>query len=97
MDISESLKKIIQKRVIDKVVKERDNQDERWGVRDQHPSIWLTILTEELGEVANEICEAAFNNEDLSDNYEKELVQVIAVAMAALENHLQNKEINYHK
>lgn len=84
----------IQEEVISRTKLERVKQDKKWGIRDQHPSVWLTILTEEYGEVAREICEANFDPTKLSDNYEEELVQVIAVAMAMLENHLYNKENN---
>lgn len=77
-----------------KIQEERDKQDAKWGIRDQHPSLWLTILTEEVGEVAEEICESNFDVNALSDNYEKELVQVAAVTVAMLENHLRNKNKN---
>ena len=62
---------------------ERARQDAMWGVQDHHPAIWMMILGEEVGE-ANK---AAIENRcghPLSE-YRKELIQVAAVAVAAVE------------
>lgn len=76
-----------QQEFIIRILRERQRQDDKWGSeRDQHPAMWLTILSEEVGEVAQEICESGFAIGSLSANYEKELIQVAAVALAALEN-----------
>ncbi len=65
---------------------ERDRQDAKWGSQRMLPqATWLTILVEEVGEVAESILE-----ED-HENYAKELVQVAAVAVAALEDHYAPK------
>ncbi len=62
------------------ITAERTRQDAKWGSnRDLHPYLWLTILTEEVGEVAR----AALGNDP--DNLRDELVQVAAVAIAQLE------------
>lgn len=59
---------------------ERDRQDAKWGRdRDLHPFLWLTILTEEVGEVAR----ASLKGD--TENLRDELVQVAAVAIAQLE------------
>ena len=73
-----------QRTVIRKVLRERDRQDEKWGTierfdgRDSRQ--WLTILMEEVGEVA----EAMLHEDD--SRIEQELVQVAAVAAAMLES-----------
>ena len=72
--------------VQDAIEKERDRQDAKWGRefpgRTWHD--WLTILAEEFGEVAKAILEAPYR-EDGVERIREELVQVAAVAQAALE------------
>ena len=58
---------------------ERKRQDEKWGIQNHGPDGWLAILAEEVGEVARAILEGR------SFDYGKELTQVAAVAIAALE------------
>lgn len=59
---------------------ERDRQDEKWGAnRQQHPMTWLTILLEEIGEVAKAILNRDWNN------VKEELIQCAAVIFAWLE------------
>jgi hypothetical protein len=63
---------------------ERARQDAKWGIaseRSLSPYTWMTILMEEVGEVAR----GALEDDD--ENYVEELVQVAAVAVAALEDH----------
>ena len=61
---------------------ERDRQDVKWGAnRYLAQETWLTILMEEVGEAAK----AAL--EDDSGGYAEELIQVAAVAVAALESY----------
>ncbi|KKN21862.1 hypothetical protein LCGC14_0920910 [marine sediment metagenome] len=61
---------------------ERERQDVKWGAnRYLAQETWLTILMEEVGETAK----AAL--EDDPSGYAEELVQVAAVAIAALESH----------
>lgn len=43
------------RRVIEEVVSERHRQDIKWGPQHHSPEVWLTILTEEVGEVARAI------------------------------------------
>ena len=61
------------------VLTERHRQDKKWGVQVHDPVSWLVILGEEFGEVAKAICEKD------EREYRKELVQVAAVAVAAVE------------
>lgn len=64
------------------ILEERAKQDAKWGNQYfRTPSGWLAILGEEYGEV----CEAVL--EDWSGGYRAELVQVAAVAMAAIESY----------
>lgn len=68
--------------VLMEVRAERLRQDEKWGSqRALHPRTWLTILVEEVGEVANASLERDHAN------YREELVQVAAVAVAAVESY----------
>ena len=54
---------------------EMNRQDEKWGPQREHPDeLWLTILVEEVGEIAESILEG-----DL-ENMCTEIVQVAAVA-----------------
>lgn len=59
--------------------KERNRQDRKWGEQNHHPVKWLAILGEEEGEA----CKAVLENSLLE--YRAELVQVAAVAVAAIE------------
>jgi len=73
------------------VNQERDRQDRLWGEQNHHPLEWLSILGEEFGSA----CKAANNTywkwvkDGITQNYEeyeKEVTQVAAVAVAMLES-----------
>lgn len=66
--------------VLLEVAEERSRQDELWGEQNHTSWQWLAILTEEVGEVAKAI------NENQPNDYRDELVQVAAVAVAAVES-----------
>lgn len=67
--------------VIDAICDERRKQDEKWGdQRELPPRTWITILGEEFGEV----CRAELESD--SGGYRQELIQVAAVAIAAVES-----------
>lgn len=66
--------------VLKDVKAERVRQNILWGRQDHNPDRWLTILVEEVGEVAKAIQEGD------KKNYREELVQVAAVAVAAIES-----------
>ena len=71
---------IIQKNVIQDILKERERQDAEHGEdRNLLPSEWLLILGEEFGEVCTGIA-----NWDI-DSIREEAVQVAAVAIAMVE------------
>ena len=61
---------------------ERDKQDKKWGALPRNLSdlLWLAILTEEVGEVAQAILKRDWNNLKL------EIIQVATVAVAWLED-----------
>lgn len=75
---------------LDDIVSERAQQDEKWGQQNHALTVWLAILTEEVGEVAEAILHARprvgkDRGYDGIPEVRAELVQVAAVALAALE------------
>lgn len=74
--------------VLHEVKRERERQDARWGVQRHEPAWWMVILAEEVGEVARAIFEA--NDPGAGEDYRAELVQVAAVAVAAVESYDAN-------
>lgn len=71
-------------------MQERVRQDAKFGPQDRPPVEWFLILSEEVGEVAKECVEIQFNDAahpyaNLA-NYRKELVETVAVGLAALLN-----------
>ena len=63
------------------------SQDRKWGKQNHDPSVWLAILTEEVGELAQAILADRFDSgrdEKLHDSHhvsmEIEAIQVAAVA-----------------
>jgi hypothetical protein len=70
--------------VLDEVFNERYRQVALWGEQDHEPSMWYAILGEEFGEVGKEIAEGRLDPFD-GDRYRTELIQVAAVAVAAVE------------
>jgi NTP pyrophosphatase (non-canonical NTP hydrolase) len=64
------------------VMDELKNQELKWGVQCHPPVWWVSILLEEVGEVARAV------NEAKMPDYTNELIQVIAVATNAI--------ISYH-
>jgi len=82
------MSKELQDECIDLILQERERQEEKFGHQDHRPEFWLTILSEEVGEMAKEILESRFAGKLPENNpdYRAELVQVAAVALAMLEN-----------
>lgn len=77
---------ITQEQAIDLVKKERERQDKKWGYpHHHHPMAWLSILMEEVGELAEAINENHFNNGS-PDKIIKEATHVSAVALAMIEH-----------
>lgn len=73
--------------ILEEVRKERIAQDSRFGwPRIHEPSWWLAILSEEFGEFARDVVEREFEEGRYTDNMRNELIQVAAVAIAAIED-----------
>ncbi|TGD83400.1 hypothetical protein EU557_03425 [Hymenobacter wooponensis] len=76
--------------VIKDVLTERVRQHNKFGYQNRPPFEWFLILSEEVGEVAKECVEMQFNDASHPHSnpaaYRKELVEVAAVALAALQN-----------
>ena len=62
------------------VLAERKRQDAKWGEQNHPPGTWLVILMEEVGEASEATLEMDWNS------YRDEMVQVAAVALAAVES-----------
>jgi hypothetical protein len=72
------------------VYKERRRQNEKWGVQNLTAPEWITVLTEEVGEAAQEACRIHFGKDPVAIILAKrdmrtELLHVAAVAAAAVE------------
>lgn len=79
--------------VIESIKTERERQDALWGKQRHDYGTWLTILIEEVGEVAQAM-QAQRNwgkNSDKDDLYE-ELIHVSAVA-AAIAEQVKEKDL----
>lgn len=79
----------------DKVIKdirvERLRQDAKWGIQRHEYPVWLTILVEEVGEVAQAIqSNQGWGKQTDADNLYNELIQVAAVATAIAEQVKEN-------
>ena len=79
-------KMCLQGAVLNRIACERIRQDQKWGEQNHAPSWWMVILMEEVGEAARAVFE------DDSNQYLKEMTQVAAVAVAALENAVRQEE-----
>jgi NTP pyrophosphatase (non-canonical NTP hydrolase) len=65
--------------VLGEVWSERQRQDDKWGQQSHPAPVWMTILTEEVGEAAKDALSSDFVK------MRSELLQVAAVAVAAVE------------
>ncbi len=80
--------------VLGEVLAERLRQHGKWGEQNHSPEIWLMILGEEVGEVTRGALEAWAYRKALRDDaakgwlehYRRELIQVAAVAVAAVQS-----------
>lgn len=67
--------------VMDAIMDERRRQYEKWGDQIHSRENWMVILGEEFGEA----CRAVFEKDD--EEFLKELIQVAAVAAAAVKDY----------
>lgn len=74
--------------VLKDVAAERTHQTKKWGVQRHTWGNWITILTEEVGESAQEALRLTFGKEGEGDirSLREELIQVAAVAVAIIEH-----------
>jgi len=80
--------------VYNEIQKERARQDEKWGVQNHHPIVWLAILGEEFGEA----CKASLEIDQMDySHYRKELIETAAVAVAAIESLDRGKWLTSNK
>jgi hypothetical protein len=69
------------------VAVERARQDTKWGEQNRTPVEWMSILGEEYGEACQSANDLYFETADITvADLRAELVQVAAVAIAAIEN-----------
>lgn len=68
------------------ILKERERQNEKWGLQRHHHAYWLAILVEEVGEVAQAIQQGSVASKETdADDLYTELIHVAAVASAFAE------------
>lgn len=78
--------------IIDKIYKELDRQQNKWGEQNHHPYKWLAILIEKIGKASEASLEAFPFKEKLNteeywlNKYREELIQVAAVAISAIDS-----------
>ena len=70
---------------------ERKHQDEKHPKDDHSDEVWLTILMEEVGELASEMHDVRFHNKPTVDLL-NELIQVAAVAQRWLEQKMKEAD-----
>lgn len=70
--------------VLREVGEERQAQDGKWGKQNHENFLWMTVLSEEVGEAAKAAMHDMFGGPD-AGNLRAELVQVAAVAVAWIE------------
>ena len=79
---------MILREIFQEIIRERERQDNKWGEQNHNPFAWLVILGEEYGEACKAAFEAPFDGSEITldySNYRKELIEVAAVAVAAIE------------
>lgn len=69
---------------LEDVVAERARQDAKWGEQNHDPFTYLTVLTEEVGELSQAALHARFGG-PAADGLRTEAVHVAAVALAIVE------------
>lgn len=78
-----------QARIFNMIKTERNRQDEKWGAippRSHEHMYWMTVLVEEVGEVAKAIWEVVSGRSELQEPIKIELIHCAAVIVAWLED-----------
>jgi NTP pyrophosphatase (non-canonical NTP hydrolase) len=79
-----ALARHVSQNVLADVLVERGRQDAKWGEQNHHPFLWLTVLMEEVGELAEAALHGEFGGPAAS-GLRSEAIQVAAVAVAMVE------------
>ncbi|WP_144461806.1 hypothetical protein [Siminovitchia fortis] len=83
------------KNVLQKIIWERERQNNMWGSQRHDWGTWLIILMEEVGEVAQAMqAERHWGKPSDKDDLQKELIQAAAVAVAMAEQIEEEKALN---
>lgn len=83
----------LRNRVLVDVDKERNRQDLKWGRQRHDYGTWLTILVEEVGEVAQAMqIQKGWGKTTDADNLYTELIHTAAVALAVAEQLLEERD-----
>jgi NTP pyrophosphatase (non-canonical NTP hydrolase) len=85
-----AMKSQIQTDVLMHVKQERTRQDQKWGEQNHDPITWVTILTEEVGELAQAALHARFGGPK-AYAFGEEATHCAAVAVAILECLVRDK------
>jgi NTP pyrophosphatase (non-canonical NTP hydrolase) len=73
-------------RAVSDVIAERVRQDQKWGEQNHAPFTYLTILMEEVGELAQAALQTKFGGKHGGlDHMREEAIQTAAVALAIVE------------
>lgn len=73
-------------KALDSILAERLRQDARWGEQNHDPITYLSILMEEVGEMAQAALQTRFGGKRGGlDHLREEAVQTAAVALAIVE------------
>jgi NTP pyrophosphatase (non-canonical NTP hydrolase) len=85
------------KKALHAVAQERIRQNVKWGDQKHAPAVWLSLLTEEVGELAKEVNEDLFGDKTAIERMRTEAIQTAAVAIAFIEQLDEQTTINQKK
>ena len=74
-----------ERKVLEEVQEEMERQDAKWGEQNHDPFLYLTILSEEIGEVAQAALDLRYPGGKKPGDLRFELIQVAAVAASMVE------------
>ena len=85
---------VFRKAILNELKLERKRQDTKWGEQNHDPEWWMQILMEEVGECSKAILESRFSDHQTRSylEYREEMLQVAAVAIAAIESFDRNMD-----
>jgi hypothetical protein len=82
-------------KVFEDIAAERRRQDRKFGEQEHDIPVWMLILSEEVGEASSEGLALYFGYSPdpakTGEDFRAEMVQVAAVAVAAIENYDRNQ------